>query len=152
MARRIDTQKSKVYAAENSLPEKNVERFDWTETVAYVRKVEGSAWFRRHYPHRRPVVVKDGRGTRIARGGVYHLNLPKWSRVPLVILHEMAHSVTIKAATAEKDAERGGVHGWAFCENYLKLVRHFMGADVERRLKAAFRAKKVRFAEPYTRT
>lgn len=39
-------------------------------------------------------VLKDGRGCRIARGGMGAITLPRWARSVTVTLHEVAHSIT----------------------------------------------------------
>lgn len=140
--RRRDTQKSKVYAAERAaralLDDKNVGSMlgVWT----FIERVQRDRWFRRHYGYHR-FQVSDGRGTRIARGGGNWLNLPRWSRTPVVMLHEIAHCLTPDDVG----------HGWRFCATHLALVRHFMGKEAHDRLRACYREHRVRYKQPRTR-
>lgn len=135
---RRDVQKSRVYRAEDCMVERHAKPFTtMLEVWTYCERVERDPWFRRHYG-RRKFRIKDGRGTRIARGGWDKLNLPRWSRKPLVILHEIAHCV----------APAGCRHGWEFCAEFLKLVRHFMGKDVHDRLRAAMRVHRAKYKRP----
>jgi hypothetical protein len=92
------------------------------------------------------LVIRNGQGTRIARGGSdwggnANLNLPAWARSKHVVLHELAHAV----------APHGSVHGWRFCEIYLRLVHIGMGKDAMLRLKAEFDKPgrdRVRYRKP----
>jgi hypothetical protein len=88
-----DTQRARLYRAEDevavgrSLP--TLERLQ-----AYVEEVRAAAWFvarwgersfevRPGFGHRHATADRDGR-----------LQLPRWSRTELVVLHEMAHPLT----------------------------------------------------------
>lgn len=134
-----DSQKSKVYRAENAartiVGDKAIT--DRIAAWAFVEKVERDAWFRRTYGRWR-FRISDGRGTRIARGGGGWLNLPRWSRTPMVMLHEIAHNVAPYACH----------HDWRYCAIYLRLVRHFMGREVHDVLRAQFREHGVRYKRP----
>lgn len=92
--------------------------------------------------------LKDGGGTRSARGGWYGpqtgamLSLPLWSRNRLVILHELAHGLVPNPKQS---------HGWEFCQGLLRLVLLVEGREAHDRLKAAFKAERVRFRKPPAR-
>ena len=137
-----DTQRSKVYAAENEWRGIIGDRAmaDRIAAWAYIEKVERDSWFKRTYGPWK-FRIKDGRGTRIARGGYGTLNLPRWSRSPGVMLHEIAHNVTGPGC-------RGGGHGWEFCRAMLALVRHFLGKEAHERLRACFRSHRVKYKQP----
>lgn len=149
MQRERDSQRSKVYAAERSV--EGFETRDRMETISeiehYVEKVITSAWFQRRWKVK-GYRIEDGRGARRATGGLHWggvavLTFPKWSRSKMIVLHELAHACTVK--------NHGGLvsaHGWQFASTYLELVTHEMGKETGDALKAAFRAKKVRFARP----
>ena len=108
----------------------------------FVLRVEHSAKWRKlfalwgHRPLRgRNLDVYDGRGCRVARGGRYQLTLPRWARTVPVILHEMAHAASPPSVQ----------HGWPFCAIYLELVGAFVGTEAKRKLRAAFKANRVRY-------
>lgn len=81
----------------------------------------------------RPVYVRDGRGTRVARAWrlTSTINLPRWSRRGWLVLHEAAHLVS------------RGRHGPEFVRAYLRLVREQMGVDAYLTLEQAFHEHKV---------
>lgn len=134
-----DTQRSKLYRAERACRAivGDVAIRDRLTAWAFIEKVERDKWFRRTYG-RWTFRISDGRGTSIARGGGGRLNLPRWSRTPMVMLHEIAHNV-VGAHHA---------HDWVFAATFLRLVRHFMGKDVHDRLRASFRTFRVRYKAP----
>lgn len=139
-----DSQRLKVYRAEGVL--RNGKRFESVgEIQSYVDKLVSSAWFRHHYPLVPRIKVKDGRGRTRAGGSPSgrFITMPQWSRVEAVVLHEVAHVVAPDDGVAW--------HGWEFCAEFLKLVRHQMGQEAHDKLKASFRQQKVRFTAPRTR-
>lgn len=140
-----DAQKSKLYAAEREVRHAigDVAIKDRIAAWAFIEKVERDRWFIRHYG-RRKFTISDGRGTRIARGGGDWLNLPRWARTPMVMLHEIAHCV----------APSGARHNWQYAAVYLKLVRHFMSVEIAEKLRRSFKRHGVRYLRPrqYTNT
>jgi hypothetical protein len=138
-----DTQKSRVYAAEDAFRRLIDDRaiVDRVAAWAFIEKVERDKWFRRTYGVW-SFRIKDGRGTRIARGGYGRLNLPRWSRTPVVMLHEISHNVTGAFEC------RGGAHGWEYCRAMLALVRHFLGREAHDKLRACYRERRVRYKRP----
>lgn len=151
-----DSQRSRVYEAERAsgihLP-RHAERMSWDEVLAYVKKVESSAFVKRKYRNARwPIqvfmgrsggkatdylVVHDPDGYRIGRSGQI-ITLGVWARQPAVILHEIAHHY----------AGLGYAHNWRFCAVYLELVKHFMGKDAHDALRAQYKAHRVKFTAP----
>src|SRR5262245_65586651 len=138
-----DMQRAKPYRAEReAFPgfSSGTEVMEFADACRYVAMVWRSPWTRRTFPlavHAVPR-VKDGRGTRIARGGLYRINLPRWARTKPVMLHEIAHSLTV-------DRLDEGVHGRTFARNFLALVQHFLGRDAAKALRASFRKHRVRY-------
>lgn len=142
-----DSQRARVYKAEREAFGEDygglIDKGSFKSAVRFVRKVEATKTWAKllGYSNLTPVYpgleVKDGRGTRIARGGRYTLNLPTWARSKLVILHEMAHAAT-----------PGMQHNWPFCDVYLALVGMFMGDAARKRLQECFKKHKVRFRKP----
>jgi putative metallohydrolase (TIGR04338 family) len=152
-----DSQRSKVYKAEHlftgengHLQKKNASLDFWNKYLN--ERVVKSKWFGKNFriTYDFRFKTKDGRGCRSANARTYHLGyqsdyarlgiitLPLWARQEIVVLHEAAHVVT-----HPKYAD----HGPEFCRNFLKLVRHFMGVEVEKKLKKSFAEKKVRWKE-----
>ncbi len=147
--RQRDSQRSKVYKAETAAgfdkhqPDPDLR--DMPALVRFVRRVWRSKRLRAAWPKcgGDPPVVRDGRGHRNATGSAYRVTLPVWSRNRLVVLHELAHAVTHRQygwATAG--------HGHEFCAVFLKLVLWHLGRDAHDRLKAGFKAHRVKFRPP----
>lgn len=143
-----DTQRSKVYAAERAL--KDAPDFETMDQVH--RYVEGgvfeSTWFKNRFPQVTFLATHNGGGARKARGGPcyrragsglliqgVYMNLPRWARSKLVILHELAHGLTPVTCAA---------HGREWCQIYLELVGRFMGTETATRLRDSFKAHGVR--------
>lgn len=150
MAKARDSQRSKLYAAERAaFPDlfashKAGEQLTWEETQAFVRSVlDDPRWCkyikRRHSSRVTSTgfVIKDGRGTSWARGGVNHINLPRWARNKIVICHELAHTACPPTHVIQP-------HGRDFASTYLKIVELFMGWDDRMKLVRAFSKHRVR--------
>ncbi len=150
-----DSQRSKVYAAERAagIYRHRSEAMDWDGVLAFVEKVQSSAYVRRKYSASRyQVKAFPGRGGGMAMRELlardidgywmrHHgqiITLGVWARQPAVILHEIAHHY----------AGLSHSHDWAFCATFLDLVRHFMGKEAHDALKAQFKAHRVRFTPP----
>ena len=65
--------------------------------------------------------VRDGRGTRAARGGSEFINLPRWSRSVPIVLHETAHAILI----GKYGSYRYAPHGPEFMRLYLDLLAKY---------------------------
>jgi len=106
MKRPRDSQKQKLYSAERAIASETVGDGSIADVTLFVNKVLSSAVVRRNYPNTPTRLhVKDGRGTRIARGGLGGLSLPAgWARKELVVLHEIAHA--LNSADAEYERRR----------------------------------------------
>lgn len=155
MSRPRDSQRSKVYAAEQAT-------FGWggdgrfgdkgltiKECQAYINMVEASKWFQKHHGAGYRVTVYPGRNTGVSYGeSVGYITLGKSARAHWVLLHELSHNIN----NSENGYDSVPGHGWQFAAIYLGLVRRFLGAEAHDALKAAFKARKVRFAEPKKRT
>lgn len=105
----------------------------------YVDAVAACEWFEARWGPRR-FEVRPGHGHRRAtatRDGV--LQLPRWARRELVVLHEMAHPLT---------ADGVAPHGPEFAGILLALVRRAMGVGVAQSLEDAFALHRVRHVAP----
>lgn len=145
-----DSQRSKVYAAENAITKGRL--FEEMDSVkAFVAKVQASSSLQKKYgeflsPH---IHVGDGRARRKAGGNAQGIWMPKWSRSELIICHELAHTISSRKYrvrwTAGGSADKIAGHGWEFCEVYLDLVRVMLGNSTAEELKQSFTKHKVRF-------
>lgn len=152
---RRDSQRSRVYAAENAAfrghPEANeplpavedIERF--IRHVWSLKRVQGTfpkavVQWRLGQP-----AVRDGRRRRHACGAMGFISMPRWSRVKWVVLHELAHTISRRT-----DCYIAG-HGWEYAATYLTLVRLVLGVEAHNLLKAQFKANRVRYRAPRKR-
>lgn len=154
-----DTQRGKLYAAENRarnrhpgkpLPTtKDIERYlkhqakRATLVARYGEAVDLKLW---------PMKVLDGRGRRRAGGWSGGITMPIWSREEWVVLHEFAHTIHARLrrnrghnGSRGEELDGGAPHGWQFAAIFLDLVRFIMGAEAAAVLKAEFKAGKVRY-------
>lgn len=138
-----DTQRSKVYAAENVVYPKSPEGLTVAEVQEFVTKVVRSSWWADRYPTGL-VAVNDGRGRRSACAiGRVEISIPRWARSRHVVLHELAH-----IAMTRLHGSRVADHGWEFCSAELALVRRFIGVAAHDALRDSFRAHGVRYTAP----
>jgi putative metallohydrolase (TIGR04338 family) len=113
------------------------------DVAGFLADVIETPWFRHRWPQWsvNNIELRDGRGTRWARGGSGRLILPYWARTRWVILHELSHVV----------AGSNAKHGWLFCAVFLELITMYLGEDAGRRLRNAFRQTRCKFRKPYHR-
>lgn len=138
-----DSQRSKVYKAEHMLMEHSQNGMSIEDVREFVDKIMDSNWLDGKYPRAYgygKVIVKDGRGRRKAGGCFAYITMPKWSRSRLVVLHELAHSITERQYGCRFIAP----HGREYCSIFISLTRRWMSKDVGRRLKVAFRLCRVK--------
>ncbi len=137
-----DNQRSRVYRAEETV--------DWEALGAgamldleacrrLAREISSSSWWRAAFPGATvEVPVRDGRGRRRAGAGPGYITLPRWSRRPWILCHELAHiAVTPLLPQIEP-------HGREFCRAYLDLVGRQWGHPARQALTEAFLAHRVR--------
>jgi hypothetical protein len=141
-----DYQRQKVYDAESKVSaftyhadKENLPTADWSYLQRYVLEMTQTPWFQARFPKYR-IQVKDGRRCRRAHGGWGTIWMPKWSRSPLLILHEIAHAVGFMMSDK---------HGPKYCGDYLYLVYHQLGEKVYRELRSSFISHGVDFNDPF---
>lgn len=144
-----DTQRSRLYVADDVLRPRATPLPEIADMERFVRKVWKSKRLAADYPKAfdqnrwKLPKVKDGRG-RTAAGGWYGgITMPKWSRKTDVVIHELAHCITER----EFGSHVAG-HGWQFCSVYLRMVSVLMGREAHDELKASFKAHRVKFRAP----
>lgn len=149
-SRERDSQRSKVYAAERAWRADTDDQLDLAGVRAYVRDVRERGYQQRHLVvgsawARNPIAVGDGRGR--SRGGADDdgIYMPRNARRETVILHELAHVIQIRT-----NGWGPAAHGWQFAAIMLDLVADRMGPDAESRLRAEYRAHRVRWTAPRT--
>lgn len=145
MNRPRDSQRSKVYDAERVLQQGD-QGWTFRETQEYVNRITRTRWWKnRGGPPF--VLVKDGRGTTWAKAWDPYttakgedrpatINLPRWARDPIVVLHELAHLLTLATEAA---------HGPTYCTNYLALTKRFLGEETHRILRDSFKNHNVKW-------
>lgn len=150
-----DTQRSKVYKAERVAFEGHVEANEVLPAVEDIERFVRHVWSLKRVQDAFPravvewrlgrPAVHDGRGRKSACGAMGFISMPVWSRKKWVVLHELAHVISRRT-----DCYIAG-HGWEYAACYLLLVRYVLGVDAHDRLKAEFKAHRVRFREPRKR-
>lgn len=136
-----DSQRSRVYKAEAFLETISKRHDSMEELTAYVRRVRTNKRVLSYARELRgPMVIRDWRGARSAKGGADGILMPVWSRYDAVILHELAHVVISRR-------HRGTVatHGWEFAQLFLRLVRTCMGKEAHHLLRLSFKSRGVRY-------
>lgn len=83
--------------------------------------------------------IRDGRGTRHASGDAFGINLPRWSRTPVTIAHEVAHVLH------DRHGGRGAAHGPEFVRIWTTLLGEFTPLS-RRELQRMRVARKVKIA------
>lgn len=113
-----DTQRQKVYDWENkTFAGKHGETLTLDECTVLVHKAL------RRYGITSTVPVKDGRGHRWARGGAREIELPRWARNELVVLHEAAHAVV--DFLERRHGVTVSAHGPEFMRVFVSLLDAF---------------------------
>lgn len=145
---RTDTQRKKIYDSEDAaFPGHKQGPIPALRTVADVERFLHSVVKRKRVQNKYPkavryardgIQVSDGGGTRWARGGGGWVNAPLWARTYTVMLHELAHNL---AGTHVE-------HNWQFAECLLYLVQTVLGPVEAEKLKAQYRAHRVKFRPP----
>jgi len=133
-----DSQRARVYRAEHAvsllLDEENLGSV-WG-TQAMVDEVVGSTWWQVVVPHRPQVKVADGRGRRSGGSIGGEIRLPHQYRMPMVVLHELAHEWIMCPIRSP--------HGPDFTAGFLALVGEFHGAEARTLLEGAFVSERVK--------
>lgn len=135
-----DTQRQKLYNAENYIHNRGLKFSDVRSMQKYVNRLTTYAWFVRRWGAM-TIEVRDGRGRRRAggfrsRSGKHYITMPTWSRREAIVLHEVGHVITETCYAA---------HGREYASNLLELVDHMMGHDVWSDLKMSFKRFHVHY-------
>lgn len=131
-----DSYKQRVYLAEaQALPVYPTDRFkSLEEAEEFIRKVLGSRWRKKRFPHCAILTVTKHHAYR-ATGGATNINLPaSWSWTKPTALHETAHYLLRQS----HDFYRRATHGREYCGLMLELVRRFMGSEAGKRLRSEY--------------
>jgi putative metallohydrolase (TIGR04338 family) len=142
-----DTQRSKVYAAENFLTSHNrTAQMTLTECQVLVDKILDDPEVQRQYRVARAltVTVVPGRGGGKAIGGWgarSRISLGCWARQPYVVIHEVAHHLTGLHAG----------HDYRFANTSMWLVHRFMSAELAEQLRRSYVAHGVQYQGPASR-
>ena len=130
-----DSQRARLYRAEGE-----VDTGRRLPTVArmqaYVDEIAGADWFLARWGAR-AFEVRPGFGHRRATADEHGiLQMPKWARTELVLLHEIAHCVTPRTVAS---------HGPEYAGVLLALARRAMSPGTAQSLEDAFTRQRVRW-------
>lgn len=112
----------------------------------YVDDLVRATWFQSRFGQQTIRVHWKASGKATGSFGGGRMALPPWSRSERVILHEAAHNL-VRCCRGGLDA---AAHGPEFAAVLLLLVRHRMGPQAARDLRAAYRRNRVRVAPSAT--
>lgn len=142
-----DSQRQKVYHAEQRVLRPGQRQLSPREVNELVRKIRTSAYVVRNYGdpgHVKVTITRQRKATSAAFPFRGEIRLAAaWGCSADVVVHEMAHMY------ASPMGDPG--HDWLFCHIYLDFVRKFIGAKEAAALKAEFKRTKVRVAPPRKR-
>jgi hypothetical protein len=82
-----------------------------------------------------PPVIEDGRGSICARNFTSEIHLPKWARNNIIVLHELAHTLTEFI-----DPQDNASHGGIFVHVMLTLLTRFSDYKYSEMAESAARA------------
>lgn len=166
MARERDSQRSKVYRAEqgfwNAHHRGNGSLESLDDIRDYVGEVMETSRIVMEYGlaiTRPPITIRDGRGaTRAFASGGYAMTFPKQMRKEWIVLHELAHIIhhriqdegDVGLSWEERPTRQAG-HGYQWASIYLHLTKVMFGTKTADGLKLAFRNGKVRYNAPRKR-
>ena len=129
-----DSQRARLYRAEFEVePGKRLPTVE--KLQAYLDALVAADWFAARWPDR-SFEVRPGFGHRRATADVNGvLQMPKWARSEMVLLHEVAHCLTPWTYAS---------HGPEYAGVLLSLVRRSMGPATAQALEDAFDRHRVR--------
>jgi len=139
-----DSQREKIYLAEATAKYRmkkelglNLKPFTSIDQVReYTKKLINSAWFKRRWG-KRVVYIKQARGLySYAKLNTICLTSNQVGDI-LVLLHELAHAVRINCLLAP--------HGRHFARSFLELVKHELGQEAGKLLRASYKEYKVKY-------
>ena len=130
-----DSQRARLYRAEGEVD--SGRRLPTVERMQdYVDALCAADWFLARWGMQ-AIEVRPGYGHRRATADEHGvLQMPKWARTELVILHEVAHCLTPRTCAA---------HGAEYAGVLLALARRAMGPATAQRLEDAFARQRVRW-------
>ena len=130
-----DSQRARLYRAEGEV-DAGRRLPDVARMQAYVDALASADWFLARWGTR-TFDVRPGFGHRRATAdGEGVLQMPRWARTELVLLHEVAHCLTPRACAA---------HGPEYAGVLLALARRGMGPATAQALEDAFARQRVRW-------
>ena len=130
-----DSQRARLYRAEGEVdPGRRLPTVPLMQ--AYVEDLVGVDWFEARWGSR-AFEVRPGHGHRRATADEHGvLQMPRWARTELVLLHEVAHCLTPGG---------GPPHGPEYAGILVCLVRRRMGLGTAQTLEDAFVRQRVRW-------
>tara|TARA_R110000824_G_scaffold160767_5_gene335668 strand:- start:618 stop:2108 length:1491 start_codon:yes stop_codon:yes gene_type:complete len=120
-----DSQKGKVYKWEFTI-RKLDSNLNEELTLPQAQELVDKAW-QRYYPMERPpkVIIRNGHGNSFYKRNKHTITLrPEWGVIPTVILHEVAHAITIQTHRFTV-----AMHGAEFMGFMLELWKWYSGTS-----------------------
>jgi len=150
--RQRDSQRSKLYAWERQYVDGRPTWASWAErhetgkhpkmTLAECQALVNKVWRSYFGPGPTPPEVKDGRGSRRALAGFFHISLPRWARTRHSVLHEVTHSILDRSCRYDLAG-----HGPEFVRIYCELLVRYDGRKLGELTRSA-RASRLKVASP----
>lgn len=144
-----DGQRSRVYNAEAYIDSKGMVLGDVDTCTCFAEAVWADPTFQERFPIASKTKPPSISASRSEWGGMYYwppkekITISKNSMTDLVLLHELAHSITEREY--ETTDENRINHNWQWCDIYLFLIEKFAGKPLAIDLQEAFLVEKVRF-------
>jgi hypothetical protein len=143
-----DSKKSAIYKAETEIFGDLGSGNAWAIGDGSLEAVKSRVWFIVSTKAWRKLCLKYGRpgyryadvrvtGRKGAKGFTKGINLGTWHRNQWMVLHELAHTLTVHDHIY-------AIHGAKFCSAYIALVRRFMNVESARLLKAEFLKRNIK--------
>lgn len=145
-----DTQKSKVYSAENIVfPSADDKIMTFGSCLRFVNKVTSEGYYHEQGGYQNIKVEFSGGKKSSA---MWYLNrgkivLPEWARCKSVIIHEMAHALCdyVTITGRPRHAPRVANHGKEYCTIYLNMVHCYISKKKAVELEESFTKAGVKY-------
>ena len=138
-----DNQRNRVYLAEFGAISRNIRqcRIKKADAIIWVDKILVSQWWKDKFPtiDGPKIKVEFRQHIKYPMGGCGRIIIPSRRITKWNILHELAH--------CSIDDKMVPNHGPDFCDNFLKLMKKWMGRKTHKILKEYFIRNKVDFNE-----
>ena len=143
----LKDQKQLVYNAENQFRRIYRKEFQYYKTLkdieVFTNYILASSWFKRRYKIKNIYAYYTRKN--VAYGWLedtqtISMELPRWARNQLTVLHEISHGLCESAYNTQKIG-----HGVKFVDTYLSLIRRYLGLKLYKNMLDLFIINDVKF-------